>query len=285
VTEEWSEWEVRLARIEAAVAVWQGRTKAPPVIPPGSALRGDDAPGVAVSNIAWYPLVIAVEHLDFALSMMRATQTMYPTSYMTTLRTALLTASQAVWVLAPARRAERRGQALHLRMQDLGDQLKLVNSAWELTEDQERMRAGDVAVLETELKQCREIAASLGLPKGSTAKLNNTEIITEVATGLHDDPIAASGVQLMWRTSSAAAHGQRAYALMRMNRNEVQSDGERTVMQLRGDLVHDVGPAVAAAALATNEAFRLFDLRCGYTPNPAGQLQRFIDFLPQAGRD
>ncbi|OJX73107.1 hypothetical protein [Leifsonia sp. 71-9] len=280
MTDAWSEWEQRLAHIAAAVELWSGRTKTAPVVPAGSALSGDDRPALSVSSIAWYPLIIAVEHLDFALSTMRATQTMYPTSYMTTLRTALLTASQAAWVLAPVQRAERRGRAMRLRMQDLDDQLKLVNSASELTKGQERARTHDVEELNKQLEECRHTAATLGLPKSSTAKLNNTDIITEAAKQLHDDPVAASGVQLLWRTGSAAAHGQRAYALMRMNTNVVENDGERRVMQLRGDLVHDVGPAVAAATLAANEAFRLFDLRCGHAPESIGQLQRIIDLLP-----
>ncbi|WP_434317518.1 hypothetical protein [Leifsonia sp. P73] len=280
MTSAWAEWEQRLTHISAAVELWGERTKTAPVIPPSSALSGDDRPGLSVSNIAWYPLVIAVEHLDFALSTMRATQTMYPTSYMTTLRTALLTASQAAWVLAPPQRSERRGRAMRLRMQDLDDQLKLVNSASELTDDQERAQARDVEELKKQLEECREAATALGLPKSSTAKLNNTDVITEAAKQLHEDPVAASGVQLLWRTGSAAAHGQRAYALMRMNSNVVQGEGPRKVMQLRGDLVHDVGPAAAAATLAANEAFRLFDLRCGHAPEPAGQLQRIIDLLP-----
>jgi len=116
MTGAWSEWEQRLSHIQAAVELWTERTKTAPVVPVGSALRGDDRPGPTVSNIAWYPLGIAIEHLDFTLSMMRATQAMYPTSYMTTLRTALLTASQAVWVLAPSKRVERRGRAMRLRM-------------------------------------------------------------------------------------------------------------------------------------------------------------------------
>jgi len=124
------------------------------------------------------------------------------------------------------------------------------------------------------------MATALGLPKSSTAKLNNTEVIAEAARQLHGDPRAASGVQLLWRTSSAAAHGQRAYALMRMNSNVVHIAGKRNVMQLRGDLVHDVGPAASAATLAANEAFRLFDLRCGLTPAHTGHLQRIIDLLP-----
>lgn len=277
MTSAWGEWEQRLGKIEAVVALWQERTKSPLVIPSGSALCGDDRPELMVSNIAWYPLVVAVEHLDFTISMMRATGTMYPTSYMTTLRTALLTASQAAWILSPAQRAIRRGRAMRLRFQDLDDQLKLVNSAWALTTEQEAARALDVEQLKKQLEECRNVATSLELPKSSTVNLNNTEVITEAAKQLHNHTKAASGTQLLWRTGSAAAHGQRAYAIMRMNRNLVQDHRGRKVMQLRGDLVQDVGPAAAAAALVAKEAFRLFDLRCGHVTVPAQQLPSFLD--------
>lgn len=277
MTDAWGDWERRLGRIEAVVGLWRERTKIVPVIPTACALRGDDVAELMVSNIAWYPLVVAVEHLDFAISMMRATGTMYPTSYMTTLRTALLTGSQAAWVLGPAQRSARRGRAMRLRFQDLDDQIKLVKSAWGLNEKQKLAQERDAEELETQRKECREVAASLGLLKSSTARLNNTEVITDVAKQLHEDPMAASGTQLLWRTGSAAAHGQRAFAVMRMNRNVVQDDGARNVLQLRGDLVLDVGPAAASAALAVNEAFRLFDLRCGHVSDPAQRLPRFLD--------
>ena len=274
---EWEAWQERLGRIGTAVGLWQQRTKTAPDIPAGSALRGDDLPELMVSNIAWYPLVIAVEHLGFTISAMRATGEMYPTSYMTTLRTALLTASQVIWVLSPDPRATRRGRAMRLRIQDLEDQLKLVNSAWGLNAEQEAARRRDVEQLKGDLDGCRATVESLELPRGSASGINNTDIITETAKHLHDDPKLASGTQLLWRTGSAAAHGQRTYATMRMNRNVYKEERSRKVMQLRGDLVQDVGPAAAAATLATNEAFRLFDLRCGHVPDPVQQLPRFLD--------
>ena len=275
-TAEWQQWERRLTKIGAAVEAWQARTNNAPTIPAKSALGGDDTPGLVVSNLAWYSLIVAVEHLDFVIACMRATSTMYPTAYMTTLRSALLSASHAVWVLSPVRRAGRRERAMRLQMQDLDDQLKMLRSVWGLSREQETARESDIANLDGQAEANKAIVDRLGLLPASLAKLNNTDVVTAVAKQIHDDPIAASGVQLLWRTGSAAAHGQRSYATMRMNRNVLLTEGERKVMQLRGDLTHDVGPAAGAVTIAISEAFRLFDLRCGHVQDSERQV-RFSD--------
>lgn len=68
--------------------------------------------------------------------------------------------------------------------------------------------------------------------------------------------------QSIWRSGSAAAHAQFHFGIMRMDRNKVVRDGaDSSIVQLRGDLETDVGPALAAAFMTLNEAFRLYDLR------------------------
>lgn len=66
---------------------WTIRTNNAPPIVPKSALGGDDQSGLHASGIAWYAIVVAVEHLEFMFSAMRATGTLYPTTQMTALRT------------------------------------------------------------------------------------------------------------------------------------------------------------------------------------------------------
>ncbi|GAA4160917.1 hypothetical protein GCM10022286_17720 [Gryllotalpicola daejeonensis] len=165
---------------------------------------------------------------------------------------------------------------MRLLIQDLTDQRKLVESATGLTEQQLKAQVRDAKALTERLDLCRGTVAELGLAKSSNAALNNTDVVNFAARHIHDDPAATSGVEPLWRMGSAAAHGQRSFALMRMDRNVVTTgaDGKRTV-ELRGDIVHDIGPAAAAAALAVNEAFRLFDLRCGRVQAPGEKLPRF----------
>lgn len=258
-------WEQRVTRMAETTDHWSRRTNDAPPIAPGSALGGDDHPGLHVSGIAWYAIGVAVEHLEFTFSAMRATGTLYPTAQMTALRTALLTGSQAVWVLAPKLRATRRAHAMRLQMQDLRDQLAMVHGLSALDASQAALRAETEANLTQRQEDRKDIVAELALPSSAIAKLNNTDVIAEASRFVHPegDQTLNSGVSLLWRMGSAAAHGQRSYAVARASRNERRTDGRDTIVELRGDLVGDIGPSAAAAVLTVSEAFRLFDLRRG----------------------
>lgn len=226
---ELAAWERRLSTMVEIVERWEERTAAGLFPLERSALAGDDSPNLKVSSIATYSLACSVEHLGFALQMMQETGTMYPTAYLTTLRSALLAASHAVWVLAPASRAERRGRAMRLQVQDLTDQRKMLQSVTALTREQEALRDTDVERLNERLGVCHEVVDELSLAPSSRAALNNTDVITAAAKHLHADPQLASASQLLWRVGSAAAHAQRSFAIVRMNRNVVRTETVATV--------------------------------------------------------
>ncbi len=114
-----NEWLRRLDRISLAVDAWRKRAENPTSPEHGSSLAADSMEGLSVENPIWYSMCISSEHLDFAIDAMRATSTMYPTAYMTVARTAFVAAVNAVWMLAPSARQERRERALKLRADDL----------------------------------------------------------------------------------------------------------------------------------------------------------------------
>ena len=65
---------------------------------------------------------------------------------------------------------------------------------------------------------------------------------------------------LIWRNSSAAAHGGRSFALSRLEKKDVIKGNSRSQFShLHGDLDHDIGPAAAAATPALSKAFELYD--------------------------
>ncbi len=117
-TEE-SEWSRRLGRMSLAVKAWRERAENPVTIEPGSSLSADALEGLNVEIPVWYSMCISSEHLDFALDAMRATNTMYPTAYMTVAHTAFIAATNAVWVLTPRKRQECRMRALRFYADDL----------------------------------------------------------------------------------------------------------------------------------------------------------------------
>lgn len=258
-----ADWDRRLTAMAAQADEWSERTNNAPRTNVNSALGGDDVPGLHVSGIAWYAMVVAVEHLEFTFRAMRATGTVYPTAQMTALRSALLTASQAVWILAPRPRLDRRSHAMRLQMQDLSDELAMVRGLSELSPDQSTAVYETVAKLEDRKARLKDLSAELALRPSATARLNNTDIVASAARFVHADgeKTLTSGVPLLWRIGSAAAHGQRSYAITRASRNIRRADGAQTIVELRGDVARDIGPSAGAAVLTVAAAFQLFDLR------------------------
>lgn len=210
-------------------------------------------------------MCISSEHLDFAIDAMRAKSTMYPTAYMTVARTAFVAAVNSVWVLAPSSRQVRRVRALRLRADDLRVQVTSFREMRVSEGKPGKARTGLLEQLRVRQAGLQRVATTLGV-KESVAKMkfNQTEAIDWVAEHLHgvDDDLLIGATQSIWRSGSAAAHAQYHFGVMRVDRNEVvreESGGQ--IMRLRGDLDRDVGPALAAAAMTLNEAFRLYDLR------------------------
>lgn len=256
-------WEQRLGRIAQAAASWQALTRQPPAVEVGSELGEDRLPALDVAGIVWFKIAIAAEHLSFFSDVIRATSTLYPTSYLTVLRTGLLAASHAAWVLNPAESAARRFRALRLEAEDLRAQVAMIRGPWPLSSDLERIRDADLLKLAERQDRLAATAASIGVREDvRRIKVDTTDAIANAAGFLRSDPVASSGVQLLWRTGSAVAHAQRSHALLRLDRSELVSHGEGvSSYQLRGDLVRDIGPAAAAVFLMLGEALRLWDLR------------------------
>ncbi|MEJ1815926.1 hypothetical protein [Clavibacter michiganensis] len=130
-----------------------------------------------------------------------------------------------------------------------------------LTEEQVASRDRAVSGLETRLQVYERLVIDLSLPPSATTKMNDTDIISAASRYLHQDESdagVAEAAQLLWRAGSAAAHGQRSFAINRANRSTSRPEGNDTVMTFTGDLEGEVGPNAAAVALTLNEAFRLF---------------------------
>ncbi|MCD1569904.1 hypothetical protein [Agromyces mediolanus] len=221
--------------------------------------------GLSVENLIWYSMCISSEHLDFAIDAMRATSTMYPTAYMTVARTAFIAAVNAVWVLAPTSRQERRERALQLRADDLRSQATSFRDMKIPGGVPEDTRAGFVDQLRERQADLQKVATTLGVEQDvRKMRFNQTDAIDWVAEHMHgaDNDLLIGGTQAVWRSGSAAAHAQYHFGIMRMDRSEVVREGsDRSFVRLQGDLEKDVGPALAAATMTLNEAFRLYDLR------------------------
>lgn len=260
-----SEWLRRLDRISDVVDVWRKRAENPTSPEPGSSLAADSIDGLSVDNPVWYSMCISSEHLDFAIDAMRATRTMYPTAYMTVARTAFVAAVNAVWVLAPPTRQERRERALRLRADDLRVQVTSFRDMQIPEGKTEKARTGLLEQLRDRQTDLQRVATALGVQEDvAKIRFHQTGAIDWVAQHMHgvDDDLLIGATQAIWRSGSAAAHAQYHFGVMRLDRNEVvHEESGGSIVRLRGDLDNDVGPAIAAATMTLNEAFRLYDLR------------------------
>jgi len=210
-------------------------------------------------------MCISSEHLDFAIDAMRATRTMYPTAYMTVARTAFMAAVNAVWVLAPPTRQERRERALRLRADDLRVQVTSFRDMQIPEGKTEKARTGLLEQLRDRQTDLQRVATAIGVQEDvAKIRFHQTGAIDWVAQHMHgvDDDLLIGATQAIWRSGSAAAHAQYHFGVMRLDRNEVvHEESGGSIVRLRGDLDNDVGPAIAAATMTLNEAFRLYDLR------------------------
>lgn len=251
--------------MSTVVDSWRSRAQSPVAPEVGSSLAADSLDGLNVESLIWYSMCVSSEHLDFTIDAMRATSTMYPTAYMTVARTAFVAAVNAVWVLAPASRQERRERALILRADDLRTQVTFLREMRLPLGVAEATRTESIQRLRERQAGLQTVAVSLGMNlEVVKIRFNQTSAIDWVAEHMHgvDNDLLVGATQAIWRSSSAAAHAQFQFGVMRMDRSEVLDVGSgNSVVRLRGDLESDVGPALAAAFMALNEAFRLYDLR------------------------
>jgi len=102
-----------LLEYEPDLARWRRRVQALETPPPGSELHEDDKVFMhhSISNAARLSLASAGEHLRLAWTAIKAGE-LYPSAHFTTLRSALVAASQAVDVLGPDERGIRRRRGL-----------------------------------------------------------------------------------------------------------------------------------------------------------------------------
>lgn len=264
-TSENNDWLRRIEAMSKAVDVWQSRATNPPPVEPGSSLAADSVEGLNVENPVWYSMCISTEHLKFAIDAMRATSTMYPTAYLTVARTAYVAAVNAVWVLAPPMRQDRRERALRVRADGLRLQMSALRSMQLPDGKPDEARNGVIAQLRQRQSELQSVAERLGMKENVTKmKFNQTSAIDWVVRHMHgaDEGFLVGANQSVWRSGSAAAHGQYDFGVMRQGSNEVvRTDDGGSVVRLRGDLDNDVGPALGASFVALTEAFRLYDLQ------------------------
>lgn len=194
---------------------------------------------------------------------MRETGTLYPSAYVTVARTSLLAAANAVWVLSPTSRLERRKRAIRLRADDLRNQRTAIKEFPAPDQEAESARDELLRLITDRQDTLRGAATALGIVEDvRKMKMDQTQVMSRVEEHLRSTDVdEAMFLRDMWRLASAAAHAQFHYGAARAELQGETAQYGSAVAQLRGELSRDTGPAIAAATLVLNEAFRLYDLR------------------------
>ncbi len=266
---EHTEWEARLGRMKKPVEIWQERTSGedtgPPPVEPGSSLADDDQvfPSHPVSSVAWHGLLTAVEHLDFTLSAMAATRTLYPSAYFTTLRAGLLGAAQAVWVLAPANRAERQLRALAAAMTNYEEQRKAYGAIPAVTAEEQAAVAEARGRIDKRLDEAAAAAVSLGKDpaKARTLRVNATEVIKLAAAVAVPGKVEQPYAMFLWRTASGHVHGHPYTRLLQLRSDHVVEDPDGRLWARETGSIMEIGTAASAVFMITAKAWELFDQR------------------------
>ena len=183
---------------------------------------------------------------------------------MTIVRTAYISGMNALWILSGSTRLERRQRVLRLRAEDLRGQLTAINGFTTAVEAED-VKDRKLQEIQEQQSELQSLASKLDIAENvRTMRVNQTKVITDsipAITGEDDGPFADS-LRYIWRSGSAAAHGQYHFGASRVGPEDVVSSaGGKSTVRLTGSLEGDVGPAVAGAYLVLQYVFKLYDAR------------------------
>jgi hypothetical protein len=196
-------FEAKLRSTYEQVDQWVSAMARPLVPELGSDLQEDDKdwPTLPVSQLVHVGLAVAADHLD-AIRCHLDAHHLFTFADLTVCRSALVGASQAVWILAPEERSQRLERARMLAADELRYHRQFVE---ELRAAQPRNASADVVAdhLQMRIAGLREQRSSEGEP---LVRHENTRMIREAAAAVFPPDLAAQTLS-EWRSGSGAAHG------------------------------------------------------------------------------
>lgn len=263
------EWLRRLNDKFAWVQAWTDRIQQPaPLTPgPGSSLAGDDKRymHMPASVIAYGAITAAVEHLDLVATAFQSHGKLYPTAYGSPLRTALVAAAHAVWVLGPTLQRDRVAHAIQIVLDDYNQSRKFVNETEPTDANEHAAKERSLKHLAERLDVAGQVADQVGVSTKNIEKftLNTTNVVKEAGKLAHaDDELIQAGFRMLWREGSGIAHAVPASRMSLVNFDEAVRIPGKYAYAKAANTVERLGMQFAAPVLLTNEAWRLYDQGC-----------------------
>lgn len=187
-----------------SLAGWQRRvaTAYQPELESDLADDDEDWPYFGTSAIAWSGLVAATDHLCAIRAHVEAHQ-LFPMAHLSLCRTALIGASQAVWVLAPVERRERVRRTRVVNAYLYKKHLQYLRGLQGLAEGPHI----GTDIVATHVAQRLAELAQKRAAEGQNEDLNYTDMIRDAAAATFKRPDLVREVVLSWQSGSGTAHG------------------------------------------------------------------------------
>jgi len=249
----------RLMAREPGLEGWRLRVQKPEPPQIGSELADDDAvfPYSPISEAARVSLTSAGEHLRLALTALKAGQ-LYPVAHFTTLRTALLAASQGVYILGPDEPRERRSRGLavvveaYKRLRQYHQDT--MDDAPDVTEAEKQQLSDQIAWV----KQRLEAARAAGADKNVAA----TDVVSSAAKIVYGaEPDKEHAVNLFWRQLSGDAHAL-SWSLALRSTVAAAEKGQLLGLAMAGGSFQAIAQPFEASFRILKRGWSLYDQRC-----------------------
>lgn len=246
----------------------------------GSELADDDLdwPPMPVSQVAWAGLGSATMHLHGMRLHLDPwpgrKPELVPFAQLSLGRGALIGATQAVWVLAPAERKRRLERSRIVSRYVMDEQRKFLKDVAPLPGTHDRA----LEVVQRHVTERLKELDRLRTASDERAALNTTQMVKDAAAAAFSDPDLVGEAVAMWRLGSAAAHGL-IWSVFGGSEARTPSDEELATpsppaeeavlaeMSAGGDMVRNGNLYLAAFHMA-GHAWRLIGERGGVNTGP-----------------
>lgn len=211
-----------------------------------------------ISDEARLSLISAGEHLRLAWTAIKADE-LYPSAHFTTLRSALVAASQAVYILGPDASATRRGRGLTVIVESykkLRQYHKECLNTPDLPDSDKDMVQQQLSWLDGRIDGARKAGAQ-------NAALNLSDQVIPYAGSFvyGKKPELQHKVMLLWRQMSGDAHAL-AWALTLRAQLEAPKNGQLLTAGTVGGSLEDIAEPFEASFRILKRGWSLFDQRC-----------------------
>jgi hypothetical protein len=232
-------------------------------IAPGSSLAADDAvrPDLPISHLAWFGVESGVEHLAQLADVLTAEGLgLRPFAPFTLTRSALLAASQAVWLLSPSQREQRLRRSALIYADEFNNHRTYLNDY----KNDERIREDlDPTIVEQIDAKIADLDGKISrLRQETTDRYYSTTMLREAAewvTRHEPNTWQLRAFLHEWRMGSAAAHSRLWSMNFRPGHEDTRT--EQGITRLVHSTDQELGTTIGAAYLMTKAAFGLWDMR------------------------